>query len=77
MPRIKCHYLDCSFLDEGICTAGMVELDPDTGCKTYTVSAEALSTEDWDAEEDELEEWEDMEEEGEDDWDELDYDDEN
>jgi hypothetical protein len=55
----------------------MVELDPDTGCKTYTVSAEALSTEDWDAEEDELEEWEDMEEEGEDDWDELDYDDEN
>jgi len=62
MPRIKCHYLDCSFLDEGICTAGMVELDPDTGY--------------WDAEEDELEEWEDMEEEGEDDWDELDYDDE-
>lgn len=54
----------------------MVELDPDTGCKTYSANAEATSDEDWDTEEDELEEWEDMEEEGEDDWEDLDYDEE-
>lgn len=76
MPRIRCHYLDCAFLDEGFCTAGMVEIDPDTGCKTYTANSDALDNDDWEAEE-ELEEWEDMEEEGEEDWDELDYDEEN
>ncbi|MCX6054841.1 MAG: hypothetical protein NTZ74_08010 [Chloroflexi bacterium] len=61
MPRIKCHYLDCAFLDEGICSAGMVELDPDTGCKTYSASAEASTEEDWD-EEEELDEWEELDE---------------
>jgi len=54
----------------------MVELDPDTGCKTYTVNAESMNSDDWDAEEDENEEWDDMEEEGEEDWDDLDYDEE-
>ena len=71
MPRIRCHYLDCAFLDDGICSAGMVELDPDTGCKTYSANAESTSDEDWD-EEDELGEWEELGEEGEEDWDELD-----
>jgi hypothetical protein len=79
MPRIRCHYLDCAFLDEGFCTAGMVELDPDTGCKTYTPNSDAIDNDDWDTdtEEEELEEWDAMEEEGEADWDELDYDEEN
>ena len=36
MPRIKCHYADCVFLDEGYCSAAAVELDPDTGCVTYS-----------------------------------------
>lgn len=62
MPRIKCHYLDCAFLDEGICSAGMVELDPDTGCKTYSANAESATEDDWDTEEDELEEWEELDE---------------
>ena len=30
MPRIKCHYIDCVFVDEGYCSAAAVELDPDT-----------------------------------------------
>jgi hypothetical protein len=50
----------------------MVELDPDTGCKTYSANAEAATDEDWD-EEDELEEWE---EDTEEDWDEMDSDEE-
>lgn len=62
MPRIKCHYVDCVFLDEGICSAAAVEFDPDTGCATYSASDEvAAKTDDWDDDEDELEEWEEEE----------------
>lgn len=60
MPRIKCHYVDCVFLDDGYCSAAAVELDPDTGCRTYTPSEKA--GEEWE-EEDELD-WEDEEEDG-------------
>jgi hypothetical protein len=68
MPRIKCHYLDCVFLDEGYCSAAAVEIDPDTGCNTYSPSEEAAAGEGWD-EEEELEEWEDEEvDEDEDEW---------
>ena len=69
MPRIKCHYIDCVFLDEGYCSAAAIELDPDTGCATYSPSDEALAEEEWDEEE---EEWEDDEADDEDDelWDE-------
>jgi len=63
MPRIRCHYSDCVFVDDGICSAAAVELDPEEGCKTYSPSDEAAS-EEWD-EEEELDEWE--EEEGEED----------
>lgn len=73
MPRIRCHYLDCIFLDEGYCSAAAVEIDPDTGCATYSPTEDAVSEEDW--EEEELEEWEDDSGEEEDDiW--LDDDDE-
>lgn len=61
MPRIRCHYLDCAFLDDGYCSAGMVEMDPDTGCKTYSANVEAQAEDSWDEEEeDELEEWEEV-----------------
>ncbi len=63
MPRIRCHYLDCVFLDDGYCSAAQVEIDPDTGCNTYSPNAEATAGEDWDEDEEELEEWEDIEEE--------------
>ncbi len=68
MPRIRCHYSDCVFLDEGYCSAAAVEIDPDTGCATYSPTEEALaSDEDWEDEEEEWEE-EDLEEEDEDLW---------
>lgn len=65
MPRIRCHYLDCVFNDDGICAASAIELDPDTGCLTYSQTDKLISSE-WEEEEDELD----------DDWDELGFDDE-
>ena len=64
MPRIKCHYADCVFLDEGYCSAAAVEIDPDTGCATYSPSEDAAADE-W--EEEDLEEWEEDDSEDEDD----------
>lgn len=62
MPRIRCHYIDCVFLEGGYCGASTVEIDPDEGCLTYTHVAE-LSTEE-DLDEEELEEiWEEDEDE--------------
>ena len=65
MPRIKCHYMDCVFIDEGLCSAAAVEIDPDTGCATYSPT-EAAAADGWD-DEDELDEWEDEEGDEEDD----------
>jgi hypothetical protein len=72
MPRIRCHYTDCVFLDDGYCSAAAVEIDPDTGCATFTPSEEAATEGEWENEE--LEEWE--EDEFEEDEDELWLDDE-
>ena len=61
MPRIRCHYVDCVFLEGGYCGATAVEFDPDEGCMTYTHIADVSADEDWDDEE--LEElWEEDEE---------------
>jgi len=60
MPRIRCHYLDCAFIDDGYCSAAAVEIDPDTGCNTYSPNNEASADDDW-SDEDELEEWDDIE----------------
>jgi hypothetical protein len=60
MPRIRCHYLDCVFLDDGYCSAAAVEIDPDAGCMTYSPTAESNVEDDWE-DEDEMEEWEDLE----------------
>jgi len=57
MPRIKCHYVDCVFIDEGICSAAAVEIDPDEGCKTYSPAEETAADDEWD--DDDAEEWED------------------
>jgi hypothetical protein len=52
MPRIRCHYADCVFIDEGYCSAAAVEIDPDTGCATYSPNEEAASEdEEWEEEE--------------------------
>ena len=60
MARIRCHYADCIFLDDGYCSAAAIELDPDTGCATYVPNEEAAKKEEWD-EEEEADEWEDEE----------------
>lgn len=69
MPRIRCHYVDCVFLDDGYCSAAAVEIDPDMGCMTYARAVDAEVEEDWE-EEEELEEWDeaDVEEDEEDLW---------
>ena len=66
MPRIKCHYMDCVFLDEGLCSAAAVEIDSDTGCATYSPTDGAAEEEEWEAEE-ESEEWEEEDADEEDD----------
>ena len=72
MPRIRCHYLDCIFLDESYCSAAAVEVDPDTGCATYSPTEDAEAEDEW--EDEELEEWEGEGEEDDEIW--LDEDDE-
>ena len=62
MPRIRCHYMDCAFLDDGYCSAAAVEFDPDNGCTTYAPSADSTQEDEWD-EEEEIEEWEELEDE--------------
>ena len=71
MARIRCHYVNCVFLDEGYCTAAAVEIDPDTGCATFTESEDAGEGK-WDEEEETEEEWdeEDLEDEEEETWEE-------
>ena len=56
MPRIRCHYDDCVFLEDGYCGAAAVELEPEAGCLTYTRvdEAEDKPADEW--EEDELDE---------------------
>jgi hypothetical protein len=79
MPRIRCHYEDCVFLEEGYCGAAAVEIDPDSGCMTYQRGEdENASEEEWEEElEDEIEEEDELyeEEEEEDAWDDDDDDD--
>lgn len=36
MPRIRCHYEDCVFLEDGYCGAAAIELEPEGGCLTYS-----------------------------------------
>jgi hypothetical protein len=81
MPRIRCHYDDCVFLEEGHCGAAAVELEPETGCLTFSQADAPEAEEEWDElEEDELDEDEEelYEDEDEDDdlWDDDEEDDE-
>ncbi|HSS99656.1 MAG TPA: hypothetical protein VLK33_21620 [Terriglobales bacterium] len=58
MPRIRCHYVDCVFLDEGYCAAAAVELDPEEGCMTYSASGEIAPEDAFESNEALEEEWE-------------------
>lgn len=83
MPRIRCHYVDCVFLDEGYCAAAAVELDSEEGCLTYAAAGEVSAEDAWDDNEALEEEWEeagfapdeDEDEDGDDDLDEEDEED--
>ncbi|MEO8356532.1 MAG: hypothetical protein ABI621_11500 [Chloroflexota bacterium] len=57
-------------MDEGYCSAAAVEIDPDTGCATYSPTDGVVAAEAWD--EEESEEWEedDADEEDDDLWEE-------
>ena len=67
MPRIRCHYVDCMFLDDGYCGAAAIELDPDMGCQTYSRVDDIDVEDEWENEETELDEWDDIDVEDEDD----------
>ena len=54
MPRIRCFYLDCIFLDDGFCSSVSVDIDPDEGCITYKRQGDFVEDEIAD------EEWEDL-----------------
>jgi hypothetical protein len=58
MPRIRCHYTDCVFLDQGYCAAAAAEIDPDEGCLTYSPSGEVSPDEAWEENESLEQEWE-------------------
>jgi hypothetical protein len=60
MPRIRCRFIDCYYLESGYCTAENVLIDPDEGCLTYShIDDIALSEpEDWQL--DEIEDIEDL-----------------
>jgi len=60
MPRIRCRYLDCIYLDDGFCSSEKVDIDPDEGCVTFTLVGEAGVEEDW--EDEKIEEIWDVEE---------------
>ncbi|MBI9045117.1 MAG: DUF1540 domain-containing protein [Anaerolineaceae bacterium] len=67
MPKIRCHYLDCKFLDENYCSAAVIQVDPDTGCETYDPMKESQEEDKWDQDDDEIQEWYEIEEDDEDD----------
>ncbi len=68
MPRIRCLYLDCMFLDDGYCGAAAIEIDPDIGCTTYKRGNDIVVDEDWEEDDpDEIEEWDEIDLEDEDD----------
>ena len=58
MPRIRCHYIECVFIDDAYCGAAAVEIDPDEGCMTYA-RADDISDSDRD-DDDGIEEWDEL-----------------
>ena len=72
MPRIRCRYEDCVFLEDGYCGAAAIELEPETGCLTYSRVDEVVekAEEEWDDEEleDEVEEEDEAWGDDDDDW---------
>jgi hypothetical protein len=75
MPKIRCRYYDCVYVEDGICGAAAVEIDPDDGCLTYARLEDGPEDEDWEDEEELDELWDEeedadlfLDDEEEDDW---------
>jgi len=89
MPRIRCNYEGCIYLEGNFCTSGEIEFDQELGCLTYSqVEEEEIvgveeeleeieEEEEWEKEdvedEEDLEDWEEDEDE---DWEDEDEDEE-
>lgn len=61
MPRIRCHYINCVFIDDSYCSAAAIEIDPDEGCMTYSRS-DGITDDEW-TDEEEIEEWDNVDDE--------------
>ena len=66
MPRIRCRYVECIYVEAGFCGTDQIDLDPELGCLTFTQEEEDLpidKEEEWEEEQglDEDEEWEEDE----------------
>jgi hypothetical protein len=59
MPRVRCHYTSCVFIDDGYCGAAAIVIDPDLGCTTYS-RVEDLDEDVWHDEVDPFEGYEDI-----------------
>ena len=59
MPKIRCLYVGCIYLEKGYCSAPMVNVDPDEGCLTFTQLDDPFEDDDWEEELDGFEEWDD------------------
>ena len=66
MPRIRCRYVDCIYLESGFCGADQIDLDPELGCLTFAQEEEDLVIE----KEEEWEEEQVLDGEEDEDWDE-------
>lgn len=48
MPRIRCAYQECVYLEGEFCGAEQIVLDPEEGCLTFTqIEDLALEDENW------------------------------
>jgi len=51
MTQVRCRQVECIYWEDGFCTAGEIELDPELGCLTMEgIEDIALDEEDWEDE---------------------------
>lgn len=63
MPKVKCRYYDCVYLEDSYCGAVAIEIDPEEGCLTYARIEDVEDDDDWDDDEEIDELWDEEEDE--------------
>ncbi|MBN1267270.1 MAG: hypothetical protein JXA25_17395 [Anaerolineales bacterium] len=48
MPRVVCRYIDCVYLENGVCSSENIMIDPDEGCLTYAGVNDLAVEDPWD-----------------------------